>query len=409
MDVAPSLREIAPADRYAPAFSVRIKGVEADPATKGDVIDLKVRRDLEELSGFDLTMNNWDDETLTFKHSDTFPIGGRIEIKLGYAETELLVFTGIVKTLSPSFPDGASPTIAISGVDDMELLKKSKPSETDPKTYHQLADWQIARQVAERHKMRFVATEDGPVHELVVQKNQDDATFLVERAKRIDFNCYLMPGDDFGDPAVLHFDRPSDGRDSAPVRVFQFGYGPGLSAGARRERDRTMPPPPGTATQPAGMVPNLVSFTPAITLSEQVGKLTVRGWDRRTKKPITYQADVKDLPGGLDGKDGGNGPGEAAASLEGRQDMVIDAPVASVEEARFLATSLLRESAYEFITATGRVAGLPELRPGDNVEIFGVGARFSGSYFVRRVEHSLSSSGFVTEFAGRRVWSGDRG
>jgi phage protein D len=88
--------------------------------------------------------------------------------------------------------------------------------------------------------------------------------------------------------------------------------------------------------------------------------------------------------------------------------MVIDAPVASVEEARRLAASLLRERAYEFITATGRVAGLPELRPGDNVEIFGVGARFSGSYFVRKVEHSLGGSGFFTEFAARRVWSGER-
>src|SRR5690349_13424986 len=107
--MAPSIREIAPADRYAPAFTVRIAGVAADPRTKGDVIDLKVRRELEEMSGFDLTLNNWDDKALTFKHSDTFPIGGKIEIKMGYAETELLVFTGMVNTMNPSFPDGASP------------------------------------------------------------------------------------------------------------------------------------------------------------------------------------------------------------------------------------------------------------------------------------------------------------
>ncbi|MBG0562858.1 phage late control D family protein [Actinoplanes aureus] len=406
--MAPSIREIAPADRYAPAFTVRIAGVDADPETKGDVIDLKVRRELEEMSGFDLTLNNWDDKALTFKHSDTFPIGGKIEIKMGYAETELLVFTGMVNTMNPSFPDGASPTIAISGVDYLNKLRDNKPTESDPVFYPQMTDWQIAEKVARRHGFAFSPTRDGPKHELVVQKNQDDVEFLMERAKRIDFNLYVLPGDDFGDPDVLHFDRPSDGRDAAPVRVFQFGYGPGLSAGARRERGRTGPPALGVVSQPAGLVPNLISFTPAITLSKQVGKLTVRGWNPRTKKPISYRAELKDLPGGLDGRNGETGPGAAQESLESRQDVVIDAPVATDEEARQLAISLLRERAYEFITATGRVAGLPELRPGDNVEIFGVGARFSGSYFVRRVEHSLSSSGFFTEFAGRRVWSGDR-
>ena len=68
---------------------------------------------------------------------------------------------------------------------------------------------------------------------------------------------------------------------------------------------------------------------------------------------------------------------------------------------------MLRERSYEFITATGRVAGLPELRPGDNVEIFGLGRRFSGTYFVKRVEHTLGSNGFFTTFTGRRIHQGD--
>jgi phage protein D len=86
--------------------------------------------------------------------------------------------------------------------------------------------------------------------------------------------------------------------------------------------------------------------------------------------------------------------------------VVVDAPVASDEEARELAVSLLRERAYEFVTATGRVAGLPELRPGDNLEIFGLGVRFSGTYYVKRVEHTLGGSGFFTTFTGRRIFQG---
>jgi Bacteriophage probable baseplate hub protein len=52
------------------------------------------------------------------------------------------------------------------------------------------------------------------------------------------------------------------------------------------------------------------------------------------------------------------------------------------------------------------MAGLPELRPGDNLEIFGLGTRFSGTYFVKRVEHTLGTSGFFTTFTGRRIFQG---
>jgi phage protein D len=54
------------------------------------------------------------------------------------------------------------------------------------------------------------------------------------------------------------------------------------------------------------------------------------------------------------------------------------------------------------------VAGLPELRPGDNLEIHGLGRRFSGMYFVKRVEHTLNTSGFFTQFTGRRIHQGDQ-
>ena len=100
----------------------------------------------------------------------------------------------------------------------------------------------------------------------------------------------------------------------------------------------------------------------------------------------------------------GRAPDSAAG---GRQEVVVDAPITSEDEARELAISLLRERSYEFITATGRVAGLPELRPGDNLEIFGLGRRFSGTYFVKRVEHTLGTSGFFTTFTGRRIFQGD--
>jgi phage protein D len=393
MTTPTNVLEVAPADRYAPEFQVDIEGLEMDPTTKNDVIDLKVHRDLEEMSGFDLTLNNWDDVRLRFKHSDSpsFGLGRRVAVQLGYADKLLTVVTGTISTVSPAFPDSASPTVAISGVDGLLRLKDRKPAETEPKIYRQVTDWQIAEQVAARNQLRVVVTREGPTHEQVVQKNQDDATFLMERAKRIDFDCFLLADADSGQD-TLYFIRPTDGRDGRPVRAYRLAYAPGLTT--------------GSGGQPADLVPNLLSFTPTLTLSQQVGKLTVRGWDPRTKQAITFTATAEHLPPAPAGGDGQSGPQAADSALQGRQDVVVDAPVASDEEAKDLAVSLLRERAYEFITATGRIAGLPELRPSDNLEIHGLGQRFSGSYFVKRVEHSLGDSGFFTDFSVRRIFDG---
>ncbi|RBQ14993.1 type IV secretion protein Rhs [Spongiactinospora rosea] len=385
--------QIADPDRYAPEFEVFIEGVEADPTTKNDILDIKVHRDIDEMSGFDLELNNWDDVGLKFKHSDSrrFRLGSRVSVRLGYADKLLTVATGTISTLAPKFPDGASPTVSISGVDGMLRLKDRKPAKEEDKTFARMADWQIAERIARRNRLRVVTTQEGPVHDLVVQKNQDDAAFLMERAKRLDFDCFILPDPETGEE-TLYFIRPTDGRDGRPIRLFRLTYQPGLTT--------------GPAALPAGLVPNLLDFTPTLTVSQQVSKLTVRGWDPRTKQELAFTATAENLPAGQNTADGESGPQAAESAAGGRQEVLVDAPVTSRQEARELAIALLRERSYEFITATGRVAGLPELRPGDNVEIFGLGRRFSGTYFVKRVEHTLGSSGFFTTFTGRRIHQG---
>jgi uncharacterized protein len=386
--------EVADPDRYAPEFEVLIEGVEADPTTKNDIIDIKVHRDIDEMSGFDIELNNWDDVNLRFKHSDSrdFRLGSRVSVRLGYADQLLTVATGTVSTLAPKFPDGASPTVSVSGVDGMLRLKESKPDQNVEKVYLNLADWQIAEKIAQRNKLRIVTTREGPVHDRVVQKNQSDAQFLMERAKRLDFDCFLLPDPDTGEE-TLFFIKPTDGRDGRPIRLFRLAYQPGLTT--------------GPTALPEGLVPNLLDFTPTLTVSQQVSKLTVRGWDPRTKQHIAFTATAENLPAGQNSAGGESGPEVAESTLGGRQEVLVDAPVTSDQEARELAISLLRERSYEFITATGRVAGLPELRPGDNLEIFGLGQRFSGTYYVKRVEHTLGTSGFFTQFAGRRIHQGE--
>ncbi|HEX5736456.1 MAG TPA: type IV secretion protein Rhs [Blastocatellia bacterium] len=364
-----------PTDYYAPNFKIEVEGRELDPESKGDVLDVKVVMDLENLTSFDFTINNWDDKGIFFKYSDTseFDVGRGVHVQMGYADRLLSMVHGQITTLSPKFPESGSPTLAVSGLDSMFKLRDSKPEKGADK-YVKMTDWEIAKRVAEDKGLKPQVTEEGPRHDLVMIKNQDYATFLMERAKRIDFDFYVQTNEG---KDTLFFVKPKDGRDASKARVYVFEWGV-----------------------------SLINFTPTLTLSNQVGSVTVHGWDPAAKEVVKYTAEPKDLPPSKGG--GTSGPQAAQNSNKGKQDVVIDAPVTSQEEARKLAVSLLMERAYEFITGSGQVIGVPDLRPGDTLEIHGLGKRYSGDYYVKKVEHALSSSGYLTNFEVRRTYDGGK-
>jgi len=66
----------------------------------------------------------------------------------------------------------------------------------------------------------------GPRHDVLIQENQDDALFLIERANRIDFDCYVSIDPDTGRD-TLYFTSQS-GRDGKTQRVYVFEWGKSL-------------------------------------------------------------------------------------------------------------------------------------------------------------------------------------
>ena len=366
-----------PTEYYAPDYKIEIEGRELDAETKGDVLELKVAMDLKDLTHFDLTVNNWDDRKFGFKYSDTdtSDVGNRIHIQMGYAGRLLSMARGVITSLTPRFSESGPPTLGVGGQDSLVKLRDRKPGPSDLKRFVKKTDEEIAELVAKRNHLKFRGPQQKTeTHDVVMQKDQDEAKFLKERAARIDFDCYIQIDPDTGEE-TLFFIKPTDGRDGRRTRVYVFEWGR-----------------------------SLINFSPRLTIAEQVGTVTVRGWDPRIKKPILYTAGPQDLPQVSTG--GMSGPQVAQQRLNGKGDLVVDQPVISAQEARDLAISLLRERAYEFITGSGQVIGLPDLRPGDNVELQGVGTRFSGTYYVEKVAHALGSSGYQTNFDVRKPFDG---
>ncbi len=358
-------------DTYAPEFEVEVQGQRLDPTTRGDVLSVKVDMDIENLDRFELAVNNWDDRTLSFKYSDTttFDVGNRVTVKLGYANRLVTVMRGKIEALSPKFPESGSPTLSVSGTSSLCDLRGRKPEKDEQKQFLGMRDCEIAELVARRNGLNPVVTREGPKHAEVWQRDLDDATFLMERAKRIDFDLYVQT-DEQGQES-LYFVKPRDRRDSSTTRVYVFEWGK-----------------------------SLMSFTPKLNAARQVATVIVRGWDPKRKAAIEGKADASSLPGAA-------GRGKSGPDVAGRKgDQVVDAPVTTQEEAQRLAEALLRDKAYEFITGDGRVIGIPDLKPGDNVELCGLGTRFSGLYYVKSVSHSIGAEGYTTTFGVRRVHDG---
>ena len=308
-------------------------------------------------------------------------------MQLGYADRVLSLMRGYITTLSPDFPSDGAPTLERRR-DRRAGAAEGLQAAGGRRQLREAARLEIAQKIARRHGIAVQVTEEGPRHDLVVQRNVDDAMFLRERARLIDFDVFMRT-DAKTKKDALYFVAPKDGRGPDAIRTYVLRWG---------------------TVRNADVAPNLIEFKPTITAGNQVKSVTVRGWDPTRKQAITQKATPANTSG-VRGPKGKTGP-DAAAELSngsGREDVVVDRPVASDEEALALAKALLAHRSYEYHTAKGKLIGLPDLQPDDNLEIHGVGTRFGGLYHVTKVTHTLNDKGYVTEFEARGSQVGNEG
>jgi phage protein D len=129
--------------------------------------------------------------------------------------------------------------------------------------------------------------------------------------------------------------------------------------------------------------------------------VTVKGWDRAKKKEISVKVSLGDKELALN-----RDLHELLNQCDPREEVVVEKPVQTEPEARKVAIGILKDRQKEMVKATASCVGLPALCAGTKVEIEGLGARFSGTYFVTSSTHTLGDSGYTTRFEARREVSG---
>ena len=89
-----------------------------------------------------------------------------------------------------------------------------------------------------------------------------------------------------------------------------------------------------------------------------------------------------------------------------REEIVVDRPMFSKRQADDAAMAILKDRQKEMVKASATCVGLPSLVAGTKVQIDGVGARFSGVYFITATTHAFGDSGYTTRFEARRDGTG---
>ncbi len=357
-------------DFYVPMFEVKVGERPLERDVVRDITQVSYKDSLQEIDSFEITINNWDAEKRTFKYSDggVFDPGKKVELWMGYFGHEKLrlMLTGEITSLRPTFPAGGQPTLSISGLNLLHRLRKKQESHA----YEGKTDKKIAEEIAGRLDVKIEPEnlEEGEEYPYILQNNQYDIIFLMERARRIGYDLFVIEQGDNGQSqeSKLYF-GPSD---KVNRTTYELKYG--LS---------------------------LIDFQPNLTTANQVGKVTVFGWDSTKKEPIKETVTRADLTTQGVGSEGGQ---EVIEQSFQREEIIVDKPIHSKQEAKTLARETLENIAKDMVKGSGSVVGLPDLRAGGVLFISGLGKRFSGRYFVTGTNHSIGDSGYTTKFECRR-------
>lgn len=345
---------------YSSRPSLSVDGRE-EPSLGQQLQGLFVEETTAGLSRCELTFVNWGpkDGAVGFLYFDRslLEFGKKLKIEMGAGQGAGTLFEGRITALEGRFVGARPPELLVMAEDRLQELRMTRRT----RTFEEVSDADVIRQVAQAHGLRADVDVSGPTHRLVAQVNQSDLALARERARAAGAELWI------DGETVRAKSRPSRGAGSLSLT-----YGEGL-----------------------------IELAISADLAHQTTGFTVAGWDVASKQAVQPKATGSALSGEMHGGDAGSDILRQAFG-DRPQQVVHDLPV-SEAEARALAEAHFARAARRFVTGTGVAEGDARLRVGAELELKQVGPLFDGKYFVTRVRHTFDlAHGFRTTFSIER-------
>ena len=345
---------------YAARPSFSVDG-QAEADLSQGLLSMMVEETADGLYRCEATFSNWGPtpagQGYLYLDRRLLDFGRAISVEAGDQDSRARIFDGVITGLSASHLQDQPPQVTVLAEDRLQDLRMTRRT----RTFEDVSDEDVFRQIASEHSLAPEISVDGPTHRALAQVNQSDLAFVRERARAVDAELWV------------------EGRS--------------LHVQSRADRNA------GELTLTCGR--SLRELSVLADVATQRTSLTVSGWDVAAKEAIVHRADESAIRGELNGDQ--SGPAILQAALGERAECVVHAGPVSLAEARGLAEAGFRRMARRFVTGCGVAEGDGRIRVGARVRIEQIGTIFEGPYYVIEARHQFdATAGFTTRFCVER-------
>jgi phage protein D/phage baseplate assembly protein gpV len=298
-------------------------------------------------------------EGLDWLQDDTFGLGKEVKIELAQGtSTRKTLIKGEVTGLMPTMTSDNEVELQIRGYDKSHRLQRGRQT----RSFVQVTDSDIAERIALELGLGTNTKPTTEVHDYVLHHNQTNLEFLQQRAAAIGYQVGVHEGDLYFKPVG---EPISNGVGGPPVA---------LKWGENLEEFEISRSTPGQATE-----------------------VVVRGWDPKKKEVVVGQSKRSDAGPDTKRNQAGGAAVKSAFGMDAPM-TVLRPDITTQATAEKLAQAICDEMHGDFTTAHGSAVGDPDLRPGANVKVSGVGV-FDGTYRVSSASHVFDQRGYSTSFS----------
>jgi phage protein D len=309
------------------------------------------------MSTLELRVSNWasnDQEgaDLAFEDDRILKLGAKIAVYAGDENAPKEIFRGTITGLEAEYPEEAPPELVVLAEDAFQRARMARRTKVWDKT--SISD--IASQLASQLNLTPKITGLTDTIGTEVQLNESDLAFLRRLLIRHDADMQVVGSE-------LHVSPRKD--------VSRGNVELALTGQLRRARVLA-------------------------DLAHQVTEVSVTGWDFKQGQRVRVTSTGANVQPGS----GRAGAQILQDAIGARSEHIGDAGIADRSEAQALADAIFDKRARPFVVVEATAEGNPALRVGTQVQLTGLGGRFSNTYYVVRAAHKFDlNSGYRTEFA----------
>jgi Rhs element Vgr protein len=341
-------------DSQLPSFTITLDGSPLDSSFV--VLGLNVWKNVNKVSRASITILAGDTYMGTFEESESanFAPGVDVVISMGYDQTNIGVFTGVLVKHAISVKRGYETSnfrslLVLECVDKAVKMTLAKHSEI----YEQKKDSDIITTLLSEYGLSKTVEASTFQHSFMAQYNVSDWDFMVKRAHA----CGMV---------VLNSDNSVDVKKpkvtTSSIAVVVYGE-------------------------------SAISFEAEIDASTQLKATSAKTWDPFRESLVTQTGSE---PAGMSAP--GNLTGATLSSVvsPASWDLYYSGPL-EADELKLIADAAMIDSRLKRVRGNVVFRGMSNIALGTIITLSGFGARFDGDVFVTGVEHELSDGNFTTK------------